>query len=387
MVASLGGFRTFRSLKRSEAFMRRKQELSTLLGQPRIYCVQDAVPRLRSFLRVVHWNIQYGLNLEAIIAILNTHPLIRFADLILLNEVDDGMLRSGNVNVAQAAGSALSAHAIFGVEYLELTSGPGRFADLSGSNKAALHGNAILTRHPFSRARILRLPRCEDNFESAERRIGGRAAVTAEIGFDGSLITASSTHLDVAATPRCRAKQMLALLDRASVRGPTIVGGDLNTHTFARGGKIRSIGNILKVLFKNRERLNRDLANPAAREPVLSLLNGLGLMTEGFNDALPTSSIVLSDSSLTESTSIPAAVRRLALRRLRNTGMELRARLDWFAARGLRPLGSGEAVDRATGTASIPPQTIRVSVGGAPISDHLPIVVDVVPDEETMNDE
>ncbi|HXU09624.1 MAG TPA: hypothetical protein VN743_11565, partial [Blastocatellia bacterium] len=110
-------------LRESEFYRAYKSELMGLINEPRIYRASNPKPRLRSFLRVVEWNIERGTRLEGIVDVLNSHPVLRYADLLLLNEVDCGMRRSGNVNVALELSRALSAHAIFGVEYLELTKG------------------------------------------------------------------------------------------------------------------------------------------------------------------------------------------------------------------------------------------------------------------------
>jgi hypothetical protein len=177
LVDQLKRFATFEELRRSEFYRERATELRRLLDEPRVYEFPEARPRLRSFLRVVDWNIERGARLEGVIEILNAHPVLRFADLLLLNELDDGMVRSGNLNVALELSRALEAHAVFGVEYLELTKGAGGEVRLAGENTSALHGNAILTRHTFSNPQILRLPRCENNFESKERRIGGRIGI------------------------------------------------------------------------------------------------------------------------------------------------------------------------------------------------------------------
>ena len=174
LVDQFKRFATFEELRRSEFYREHETELRRLLDEPRVYEFPEARPRLRSFLRVVEWNIERGAHLEGIIEVLNAHPVLQFADLLLLNELDDGMVRSGNLNVALDLSRALEAHALFGVEYLELTKGAGGEVRLAGENTGALHGNAILTRQPFSNPQIIRLPRCENNFESKERRIGGR---------------------------------------------------------------------------------------------------------------------------------------------------------------------------------------------------------------------
>lgn len=205
-MAELRRFATFEQLRHSRFFKVHEAEIRRLLDEPRVYRSENARPRLRSFLRVVEWNIERGAHLEGIVGVLTAHPVLRFADLLLVNELDDGMIRSGNLNIALELSKALSAHAIFGVEYLELTRGVGDELALEGENTAALHGNAILTRHAFSNPQVIRLPRCENNFESKERRIGGRIGIILDLEIDGKRFIAGNTHLDVINTPRCRAK-------------------------------------------------------------------------------------------------------------------------------------------------------------------------------------
>src|SRR6185503_19906190 len=149
LVDRLKRFARFEDLRRSEFYREQEAELRRLLDEPLVYEFPDARPRLRTFLRVVEWNFERGGRLEGIIKALNEHPVLRFADLLLLNELDDGMIRSRNLNVALELGRAIAAHSVFGAEYLELTKGAGEEAMLAGENTRALHGNAILTRHQF----------------------------------------------------------------------------------------------------------------------------------------------------------------------------------------------------------------------------------------------
>src|SRR5215216_3507987 len=115
LTSKLGRFKTFDELRRSELYRAHASELRRLRDEPKIYYCQDARPRLKSFLRVVAWNIERGSRLEGIIRLLNHHDVLRYADLLLLNELDDGMVRSGNRNVPGELSRALSAHAIYGV--------------------------------------------------------------------------------------------------------------------------------------------------------------------------------------------------------------------------------------------------------------------------------
>src|SRR5262249_23469660 len=163
----------FRELSASEQFESRKPDLDRILGRPRVTLCAGARPRVESFVRVVAWNIERGARLRGIVHQLNNHPVLRYADLLLLNELSVGMARSGKVKVSEEVSRSISAHSIFATEYIELTKGTADEQKLEAENTTSLHGNAILTRHQFSDPEIAQLPRCEDNFSSAERRIGG----------------------------------------------------------------------------------------------------------------------------------------------------------------------------------------------------------------------
>lgn len=383
LVAGLRRFTTIGELQKSPFFKLHEAEITRLLDEPRVYRCESAQPKLRSFLRVVEWNIERGSHLEGIIRVLTAHPVLKFADLLLVNELDDGMIRSGNRNIALELSKALSAHAVFGVEYLEMTKGVGDELALEGENTAALHGNAILTRHAFSNPQVIRLPRCENNFESKERRIGGRIGIILDLEIDDKRFIAGNTHLDVINTPRCRAKQMHAMLQAMDGRRgsqtashPTIIGGDLNTHTFARGSRLRVIRNTATILAGNRNSLNRRLSHPETKEPAIREFAKYGYDIEGYNDRSPTSRTIV--SNLDDTSRLPRPMKWWVSRRIGPNGLLLEFRLDWLAARGLRALKAGEVVDEQTGISSVNPQTFPdLKEGGAPLSDHDPIVVDI----------
>jgi endonuclease/exonuclease/phosphatase family metal-dependent hydrolase len=387
LVDQLKRFTTFEELRRSEFYRDRELELRRLLDEPRIYEFPEARPRLQSFLRVVEWNIERGARLEGIIEVLNAHPVLRFADLLLLNELDEGMVRSGNLNIALELSRALKAHAVFGVEYLELTKGAGDEATLTGENASALHGNAILTRHRFSNPQVIRLPRCENNFESKEQRIGGRIGILLDIGIGepgGLNLLIGNTHLDVVNTPRCRGTQMRAMLQAVAARlgedsgRPAIVGGDLNTHTFARGARFRTMKNTALILTSGRDKLTQRLSRPETREPAIREFKRFGYDVEGFNDGSATSRTIV--SNLDDPARLPRPMRWWINRRIPPEGLLLEFRLDWLAARGLRALKSGEAIDELTGAASVDATTCPGLIhNGSPLSDHDPIVFDVAP--------
>jgi|ERR1700733_6179670 endonuclease/exonuclease/phosphatase family metal-dependent hydrolase len=390
LVEALKGFDKIDQLLASPAYLANQPFLNRLFNHPKVFEFPGCQPRVNAFLRIVQWNIEYGKRLDEVARALNEHSVLRFADLLLINEVDEGMSRSGNVAVAEELGKRIEAHAVFGAEYLELTGrqqsvGAGAVAPQStieaNGNTAALHGCAILTRHRFSNPTVARLPRCEDNFASVQKRLGGRVGVMVKLHLSGREVTAATAHLDVVNTPRCRQAQIRALLEAidagsATSSPPAIVGGDLNTHTFARGGRLRGALNLARILIANRQALARDLLNPSDREPLLREFGKFDYQVKGFNDGQPTNQV--GGDELGASSALPLIVRKLALKRLGGPEFSLPFRLDWFAARGLVPLSEAEIEDRETGIRSIGPSTVSgLQSDGGRLSDHDPIVVDI----------
>jgi endonuclease/exonuclease/phosphatase family metal-dependent hydrolase len=153
--------------------------------------------RLGKFLRVVEWNIERGLEYDAIRSaftnpagfaklidspayprgsslrkeILQQVALMKQADVILLNEVDWGMKRTDYRNVAADLASALGMNYAYGVEFVEvdpIALGIEQFEELTPEQRAqlhgeikvdqaryrGLHGNAILSRFSLENVRV-----------------------------------------------------------------------------------------------------------------------------------------------------------------------------------------------------------------------------------------
>src|ERR1051325_9027517 len=103
-------------------------------------------------------------------------------------------------------------HVVFAPAYLEFSKGYGEDLRMPGENTIALQGNAILSRYPLQYPRIIELPVCFDHFEHAEKRIGRRIAVAAEIEINERQMSFVSAHLEVRNSPACRARQMAAII-------------------------------------------------------------------------------------------------------------------------------------------------------------------------------
>ena len=246
------------------------------------------VESLGPVVRVALWNLERGYNLDQIAKVLENAPEISAsapaaqgqaqtlsgADVILVNEADLGVSRSNYVDVTGYLANRLGMNYAFGVEFVEVDplllgvepvpGDPDSVRSWSAEHPVdrvkyrGLHGNAVLSRYPITRARLVRLPECYDWFgkekqgvaqiEKARRwtarrvfeerisrevRRGGRMALIVDLAVPeatGGKLTVVSTHLENKCRPACRQDQMDVVLASISEQPhAVVVGGDLNT--------------------------------------------------------------------------------------------------------------------------------------------------------------
>jgi hypothetical protein len=167
-------------------------------------------PKTGQYIRVASWNIDRGLKIDEIKSIF-TNPdtfmsgiktnnpktiakvkeqleILRCSDIIVLNEVDSGMPRTGYKRVVEELGKTLGYNYAYGVEFLEVdpTHLGLEYSECSEANNLicdgtlktfkvdkckyrGLHGNAILSRFPLKNVRILRLPQYYDWYDCEKR--------------------------------------------------------------------------------------------------------------------------------------------------------------------------------------------------------------------------
>jgi len=259
------------------------------------------VASLGPVLRVASWNIERGLNFDLIRAAL-TDPeefrhlapnqkqinaarkasiesqlaTLQAVDVLVLNEVDFGMKRTGYRDVARELAAALQMNYVYGVEFVEVDpvfdlgteqvhlADPRQDARLQQDLQIdrvryhGLHGTAVLSRYSIRSARIVRLPICYDWYaqeakqiaklekgkrwaahslfkERVEREVrqGGRMALIVDLAIPelpSGEATIVATHLENKCAPECRRKQMTALLNTLkNDSNPVVLAGDLNT--------------------------------------------------------------------------------------------------------------------------------------------------------------
>ncbi|MDE1178822.1 MAG: hypothetical protein PW789_19785 [Edaphobacter sp.] len=278
------------------------------------------LPTLGPAIRAAEWNIERGENFDWVVLALKGDKTFRSrlakdnpalsaddldkatqeeaqlsqASILILNEVDLGMLRSGYRDVARELASQLQMNFVYAPEFVEVdplklgteqltssdTGGDEQLrTDLETQLKAdparykGLHGSAILSRYPISNVHVVRLPVCYDWFgkeidsvskieqgkrfasdkiflEKIEREIrrGGRIAIIADLSIPdvpGGKVTIVNAHLENKCPPACRLRQMRSIFDAIKQTPyPVIFSGDLNT-TGSDAAKL-SLGYILK---------------------------------------------------------------------------------------------------------------------------------------------
>jgi endonuclease/exonuclease/phosphatase family metal-dependent hydrolase len=254
-------------------------------------------------LRVAQWNIERGLEFEAVAAaladgerfstlldrkkyprgaartdVLRQAALLKEADVVVLNEVDWGLKRSGYRNVAAELAAALGMNYAYGVEFVEVDPvqlGTEQFAGAKEADRRellrhirvdparlrALHGTAVLSRYALENVRLVPFEfqghdwyaderKGVAQFERGKRTVservflekvtrevrrGGRTTLFADISdpeIPGGRATVVATHLEARTDPKNRARQLNELFERLrDIPHPVVLAGDMNTST------------------------------------------------------------------------------------------------------------------------------------------------------------
>jgi len=151
------------------------------------------------------WNIHRGVGMDGKLDVERTASIIRAqkADVVVLQEVDQGTTRSGKRLLAKELADQLGMQMFFG-----------KAIDFQGGE----YGQAILSAHPLRDPRVVKLS------SAGEARI----AVLAEVQINKQWVTVGGVHLDAASAPR-RAEEGKAL--RAALaenQGKIYLAGDWN---------------------------------------------------------------------------------------------------------------------------------------------------------------
>ncbi len=189
----------------------------------------------RESIRILNWNIERGFKKDRLLAYIKECD----ADIICLQEVDWGNLRTGGEDVLEYLAGEMGMPGWFGVEFYEIQT-PYRWKKLAGGG---VHGNAILARIQPSRVFRLELPTTfnwnapapeQTAITKIEKRKGARFALCAEFELTGKKLVVSSVHLEdkyIGVAGRfAQFQAILQQLDAEMAPGDlSVIAGDLNT--------------------------------------------------------------------------------------------------------------------------------------------------------------
>lgn len=183
-----------------------------------------------SELRVVAWNVRFGVDGETVLNELVSNAELQ-ADVLLLSEVARGDSRSNPAGAHQARdiAHALGMNYAFGVEWDHRLVAD--YAEPKGE-----HGVAVLARFPLGDLSAIRHTPAHDFF-SDQRRLGGRTSLGATLLVGDDLVRVYASHFCTRPSlpndgPRAlQGDETRADVDSHARAAIEIVGGDFNTWT------------------------------------------------------------------------------------------------------------------------------------------------------------
>jgi endonuclease/exonuclease/phosphatase family metal-dependent hydrolase len=151
------------------------------------------------------WNIHRGVGIDGKLDLVRTAAIIREqkADVVVLQEVDQGTTRSGKRLLAKELADLLGMRMFFG-----------KAIDFQGGE----YGQAILLAHPLRDARVVKLS------STGEARI----AVLAEVLINEQWVTVGGVHLDAASAQRRAEEGKVLRAALAENQGKIYLAGDWN---------------------------------------------------------------------------------------------------------------------------------------------------------------
>jgi len=378
-IENLSKYTTLAELRGSDFFLNNDRRIQSFLQTPQLYRSAGAVPCLSSFLRIVQWNIEKGKCFDSILDCFRNNEILKWADIIILNEADYGMNRSRNRHVAKELAERLNMHMAFGPAHFELTKGTEDDVAIDGENVESLQGNAVLSRYPILNASITPLPVSFEPYEFEEKRFGRRCCLWALVQLRQSLLWVGSVHLELRNTPQCRAVQVAHIMENLPGGDDEafLIGGDLNTNSFGRGTVWRTIRSVLRLLLHSPARVKEQLLHPDnGLEPLFEIIKQYGFFWETLNSNEETARSAM--DTLEESNHLPEFLVDGIKKRLEPYSGYLCFKLDWFLGKRLRALQEEQKFDSGAGATSVNPGRITGrNYGPDRVSDHLPIHVDL----------
>jgi len=374
-IKSLQTYSSTRELLRSELFKKHQNYFNAQCNYQFWLNTSGSYSRKGDILKVAAWNIERGRHFNALVHILKNDPILKEADVLFLTEVDIGMARSGNRNVAECLAKELGMNVFYANSYFCFSKGAREELLSEGENLKGLHGNAILSRYELKDVRTISLFNCTDKFRGREKRIGCQKALVTQIKSGDRPINIVCSHLDAKSSPRQRARQMQIIMKQLDKRGilgiPTVIGGDWNTSTYNAKSKFSLVfSGLYHYLTVGPEKLTKHhYRHPYEKmEPLFRVLDKHGFRYLGFNEDGEGTIPYHTDDSRENSKAfewLPKPAAKWMIRVTEKLGGHTSMKLDWIAGHKCQPID---------GTAKVLPLQFWEN---EKVSDHQPIVVDI----------
>ena len=379
----LRNFHSTKSLEESPLYQELQSKILKVLHSYELVSLAPAAPP-EPFYRAVAWNIERGIEFEEIAYFLQNHSTLSKADLLLITEADLGMARSKNRNVAQELAERLRMNYFFVPSYLNLAKGAGVESEFEGENEIGIHGNAILSRYPIRKPRIVPLPNTYDKMKGREKRIGHQRALIATIDLGGNPLRAACAHLDVRSTQKHRKLQLERVVQAIQEEGEqaALIGGDWNTSTYDSHNATSSIIAFWIRVLMGVDRVMRNHYPYPERffeKDLFKMLEKNGFDYRQCNELGATTNHyhvedIKQFKNLREW--VPNWCFKFIEWALKDHGGKCSFKLDWLAQKKLKILKTGEISSDRKGP-SIAPRVIGdLTHNGRAASDHDAIVVD-----------
>lgn len=382
-IPSLLDFHSTKSLKESELYRELKPRILKVLNSYELETLAPPAPP-EPYYRAVAWNIERGICFEEIMHFLKSDPILSKADILLITEADLGMARSGNRNVAREIASRMKMNYFFAPSYLNLAKGCGIEHEFEGENEFGIHGNAVLSRYPIHKPRIVSLPITHDKMKGREKRIGNQRALVATVDLGGKLLRVGCTHLDVRSTQNHRKVQLEKVVMAIKEEGdhPALIGGDWNTSTYDSHSTASAIvGFWVRVFMGTGNIMKNHYLRPDNffERKLFRMIESNGFDYKKCNElGIGTNHYSVEDIKQFKNLRewIPLWCFKFIEWALKDHGGRCSFKLDWFAQKKLKILNEGEVSSGRKGP-SLPPKVIgNLTHDGKLASDHDAIAVD-----------
>lgn len=374
-------FESIEEMEKSEVYREIKSDVERILNcvvrEDYALASLSSAGEISDTVHALAWNIERGNRFDGIVESLKNHEKLKDKDLLLLTELDYGMARSGNRFVARDLAKRLNLNYAFAPCYIALQKGSGVESNTEGENTKSLHGLAMFSKYPMKNVNAVPLPNGKDKMFGKEKRLGCLRALVADIEHPLGTFRAVTLHLDAHSSRKHRQMQMKIVLDHLDALPPlpTVIGGDWNTTTYNAQSANRAIAGYFRRVAMGVENVTKNhypFPDRYFERGLFEELERRGYDYKNSNEAgAGTLHYDMENAAYNNNLGdwVPRWCFPFIFWAAQRVGGRVSARLDWFAGKGIEPVGK--------------PQTIGdlFDAENVSLSDHDAIALDFMPKE------